>query len=427
MTFFARNDSRAVRAILAGCLASSLVFGAVVGETGQKVPRVQLGPRPFFLLDELQDGPLQEKLKRCAAQRALYRKSEFVIGHRGACLMFPEHSKESYIAAARQGAGILECDVTFTKDKELVCRHSQCDLHATTNILATPLAAKCQVPFQPAEFDAAGNLLRPATAKCCTSDLTLEEFKSLKAKMDGFNPRARTVEEYLQGTPSWRTELYGYGTLMTHKESIELFRALGVKMIPELKAPEVPMPFAGMSQEQYAQKLIDEYKEASIPPEQVFPQSFNLADILYWIEHEPEFGRQAVLLDGRYEDPSFHHADPSTWHPSMEELAAMGVRILAPPMWMLLALDASGRVVPSVYAERAKAAGLDLLTWTLERSDLRNGGTGDWYYQTIGEAIYTQGDMYLALDALARRVGIRGIFTDWPATVTFYANCMGLK
>ena len=25
------------------------------------------------------------------------------------------------------------------------------------------------------------------------------------------------------------------------------------------------------------------------------------------------------------------------------------------------------------------------------------------------------------------RSGILGIFTDWPATVTFYANCMGLK
>lgn len=403
--------------------AVATAVGAAEGEP--KMARVQLGVRPFFLLDELKDGPLKEKLKRCAAQRVLYRKTDFAIGHRGAALMFPEHSKESYIAAARQGAGIVECDVTFTKDKELVCRHSQCDLHTTTNILETPLAAKCQVPFQPAQFDADGNLIRPATAKCCTSDLTLEEFKTLKAKMDGFNPRARTVEEYLQGTPSWRSDLYGYGTVLSHKESIELFKALGVKMTPELKAPEVPMPFLGMTQEQYAQKLIDEYKEASVPPERVFPQSFNLADVLYWIQNEPEFGRQAIFLDGRYEDPSFDHTDPATWHPSMEELAGMGVRILAPPMWMLLALD-GGEIVPSLYAQRAKAAGLELITWTLERSDLRGGGTGQWYYQTIGEAIRNQGDLYLALDVLAQKVGIRSIFSDWPATVTFYANCMGL-
>ncbi len=389
--------------------------------------QIQLGPRPYFLVENMRPGDLKERLMRCAAQKIRFRKSEFVIGHRGACLMFPEHSKESYLAAARMGAGIVECDVTFTKDLELVCRHSQCDLHTTTNILATPLAAKCSQPFQPAQFDAQGNLIREASAKCCTSDITLEEFKTLKAKMDGYNPYARTVGEYLAGTPDWRTDLYGYGQVMTHKESIALFQALGVKMTPELKAPEVPMPFAGLTQEDYAQKLIDEYKEAKVPPEQVFPQSFNLQDILYWLAHEPAFGRQAIFLDSRYEDPSFRHDDPVSWRPSMEELAALGVKILAPPMWMLLALDANGQIVPSVYAERAKAAGLDLIAWTLERSDLRCGGAGQWYYQTVGEAIQIQGDLYLALDVLVRQVGVRGVFTDWPATVTFYANCMGLK
>ena len=31
------------------------------------------------------------------------------------------------------------------------------------------------------------------------------------------------------------------------------------------------------------------------------------------------------------------------------------------------------------------------------------------------------------LDVLARQVGIRGVFSDWAAPVTYYANCMGLK
>lgn len=35
--------------------------------------------------------------------------------------------------------------------------------------------------------------------------------------------------------------------------------------------------------------------------------------------------------------------------------------------------------------------------------------------------------MMLVLDVLARQVGIRGIFSDWPATVSFYANCTGLR
>jgi glycerophosphoryl diester phosphodiesterase len=31
------------------------------------------------------------------------------------------------------------------------------------------------------------------------------------------------------------------------------------------------------------------------------------------------------------------------------------------------------------------------------------------------------------IDVLAREVGVIGIFSDWPATTTFYANCMGLR
>lgn len=30
-------------------------------------------------------------------------------------------------------------------------------------------------------------------------------------------------------------------------------------------------------------------------------------------------------------------------------------------------------------------------------------------------------------DVLAQEVGVLGVFPDWPATVTYYANCKGLK
>jgi glycerophosphoryl diester phosphodiesterase len=331
------------------------------------------------------------------------------------------------MAAARMGAGILECDVTFTKDRELVCRHSQCDLHTTTNILEIPeLAAKCSQPFSPAEFDPqTGELVKKASAKCCTSDITLAEFRRLRGKMDGADPTATTVEDYVKGTPGWRTDLYtARGTLMTHAESIALFSALGVKMTPELKSPSVVMPYGeGYTQEAYAQHMIDEYKAAGIPPEHVFPQSFNLDDVLYWLKKAPRFGKQAVYLDGRYDDPQFDLTRPETWSPSMETLFESNVRIIAPPMWMLLALDAEGRIVPSLYAEKAKAAGLDIITWTLERSGPLAGG-GGWYYQSISAAIDSDGDMLEALHVLARDVGVLGVFSDWPATVTFYANCM---
>jgi glycerophosphoryl diester phosphodiesterase len=313
--------------------------------------------------------------------------------------------------------------VTFTKDRRLVCRHAQCDLHTTTDILGVPeLAAKCTTPFTPADPGAG----KEASAKCCTSDLTLAEFKRLHGKMDAYDPNATTVEAYLGGTPGWRTELYTPGTLMTHAESIALFKSLGVKFTPELKAPEVPMPFEGdYTQAAYAQQLIDEYKAAGVDPADVFAQSFNLEDVRYWVANEPEFGAQAIILDGRYGDEGFNHTDPATWSPTMAELAAGGVRIIAPPIWMLLALEGE-RIVPSTYAKAAKTAGLEIITWTLERSGSLKSG-GGWYYQSVADVIDNDGDMLEILDVLAKQVGIRGIFSDWPATVTYYANCMGLK
>jgi len=398
-------------------------------------PHVQLGPRPFYLVDKMEPSKLKTDLQQCT-ERPFFYQTDFSIGHRGGgTLQFPEHTKESHEAGARMGAGVLECDVTFTKDGELVCRHDQCDLHTTTNILLVPdLALKCSQPFVPATFDSSGKLMEPASALCCTSDLTLQEFKSLKGKMDAFNPNAQTPQEFQGGTANWRTDLYATGgTLLSHKDSIELIKSLGAKFTPELKGPnrnaklQVEEVFG--SQEGYAQAMINDYKEAHISPKHVFAQSFNLADILYWIQHEPEFGEQAVYLDD---------ANIPSELPTLAELqsyADKGVKIVAPPMWALLAVDDKGQIVPSEYAMNAKAVGLDIITWTLERSGriveevlpTRGTTSPSFYYQTTLDALNNDGDILTTLHALATKVGILGIFSDWSATVTFYANCMGLK
>ena len=394
-----------------------------LGNKGKGRIESQPGLRPHFLVDDMDSGKLKDKLASCQGEEL--RSSKFSIGHRGAPLQYPEHTLESYVAAARQGAGIVECDVTFTRDRELVCRHSQCDLHTTTNILQIPrLAAKCSQPFT--AYDPATGT--PASARCCTSDITLREFKSLRGKMDAANPRATTVDEYLseEASATWRTDLYSNrGTLLTHAESIWLFMKLGVGMTPELKAPSVAMPFEGdYTRQDYAQQMIDEYKRAGVEPKSVWAQSFDLEDIRYWIENEPQFGKQAVYLDSRvYDDSGF---EPTL--ADFEALKRGGIEIVGPPMFALLTLDADGNIVPSAYAELARAAGLDIITWTFERTDLRDGAqSGEFYYQSIADAINRDGDRYLALDVLAREVEVRGIFSDWPASVTYYANCMGLE
>ena len=382
----------------------------------RKKASVQVGPRPFWLVDDMDEGPLKERLQSCKVKK--FKPSDFSIGHRGAPLQFPEHTLESYVAAAKMGAGFLECDVAFTKDRELVCRHAQNDLHTTTNIVTIPeLNAKCTQPFVPADPEAG----TPAKAECRTSDITLAEFKTLEGKMDAFNAQATTPEEYVGGTADWRTDLYASrGTLLSHKESIELFKALGVKFTPELKTPVVDMPFEGdYSQQDYARQMIQDYKDAGVKPKHVWPQSFLLDDVLFWVNETPRFGRQAVFLDMDAPTPE------NTSLAYMEGLKAQGVNVLAPALWKMLTLDGHGEIVPSDYAENARSAGLDLIAWTVERSGpLGNGG--GWYYQTVTDAINNDGDVMNVIDVLAQDVGVIGIFSDWPATTTFYANCMGL-
>jgi glycerophosphoryl diester phosphodiesterase len=378
---------------------------------------VQLGPRPFYLVEGLDDSPLKTKLQQC--ESGPFYQSKFSVSHRGAPLEFPEHSHESYEAAHRMGAGIIECDVAFTKDGELVCRHSECDLHTTTNIVNTPLNASCTVPWT------AGG---PAP-KCCTSDVTLTEFKSLRAKMDASNPSATTPAGYLGGTPAWRTDLYTgrpAGNVVTLKEHIALMKQWGVSQTPELKggdAARIKAIFGG--QAQYAQKMIDTYKEAGIDPKKVFAQSFNIDDVLYWIKNEPAFGKQALYLDSI--DPSINI--PRLSNARLAELKAAGVQYISPPMYALLDVNAANEVVPSQYAIDIKAAGFKIIAWSFERVDLTKGaaGKGSYYqFDPQGKAIKKDSDMLKALDVLARQVGVDGLFSDWPGTVTYYANCMGL-
>ncbi len=409
-------------------IASVAAFG--LSAPGLQAMEVQLGPRPFYLLDRLSDGRLKDELQACADTTTRYEPSLFSIGHRGAPLHFPEHTEESYVAAARMGAGILECDVTFTKDAELVCRHAQCDLHTTTDIvLRDDLAAKCRVP---PEVDVqTGRLLNGPEIKCCASDITLAEFKSLNGKMDAADPEATTLEGYVGGTADFRSDLYTTrATVLSHAESIELFKRLGAGFTPELKGTDAEIGFgqSGLDRQSYARKMITEYLDAGIDPRRVWAQSFDLDDVLLWIEEFPAFGAQAVYLDGR--DVQELAATP----PPLSEFRALkesGVNIIAPPMPVLLSLGPDAILAPSTYAERARDAKLDIISWTTERSgriveDVLQGG-GSYYYQTTQEGLENDGDILRTIDALAQDVGIIGLFSDWAATTTFYANCKHVK
>jgi len=410
---------------LALAATALLGLGQQVDAASSKNPaakNVQLGPRPFFLVDNMDEGPLKEKLQSCSEMD--FKPTAFSIGHRGGgTMMIPEETLESMQAGPRMGAGVVECDVVFTKDKKLVCRHDMCDLHMTTNIVTIPeLNAKCTAPFQPADA-AAGT---KATANCCTSDITEAEFKSLCGTMEGVDNTATTPEAYIQGTPPYRTDLYATcGTVMTHKEYIALVDAMGLQFTPELKTPAVTMPFDGdnYTQEAYAMQMIDEYRSAGVSLKRVWPQSFLYSDVLYWIKNVPEIASQVVLLD---ESGDTRETFPDAVA-NLTTYSKAGVRIVAPPLYYLVKLNDEGKIVPSEYAIKAKKLGLRILTWSLERSGfLGDGSHGGYYYTSISNATNNDGDVFNLLHVLAQDVGVLGVFSDWSATVTYYANCFGL-
>lgn len=321
--------------------------------------KVSYDARPFYLINNMTDSPLKEKLLSCENNE--FAVTGFSIGHRGGgTLFFPEETVESTMAGARMGAGILECDVAFTSDRGLVCRHDQCDLHSTTDILLHPeLAAKCVVPFTPANDTA------PASATCCTSDITEAEFKSLCGKQDGFNASATNVKDFQHGTPNWRTDLYATcGTVMTLSSYITLVDSFPGhrNFTPELKTPPaayVTMPFNGYSQEQFARDMLNTFLDHGIAPERVWPQSFLPADVFQWIKEYPAFADQAVYLDEDGDTPETY----ITAYERLPELKAKGVKIIAPPFNYLLQLTSDNTtVVPSLYAIAARDAGLDIVT-----------------------------------------------------------------
>ncbi|KAI1810143.1 glycerophosphoryl diester phosphodiesterase family protein [Poronia punctata] len=411
--------SAVVTGAIVAAVAGASAIPAIRHGRREFPPRhIELGPRPEFLVNNMEEGELKDKLSSCLENEAVTTK--FSIGHRGGgILQFPEETVESHMAGIRMGAGIEECDVAFTKDLEFVCRHDQCDLHSTTNIVATELGAKCTTPFKPA------NGGKAATAKCCTSDITLAEFKTLCGKMEGFNKSATTPEDFLLGTPDWRTDLYSTcGTVLSHRDYIKLIDTEGLWFTTELKKPKVSMPFQGdYTLDKYRQQLVDEYVEAGIDPDRVFLQSFVFDDVTYWLENAPEFGKQAVLLDQMGDSP---HTIPEA-AANLTFYKDAGVRIVSPPLPYLVSVDEDGEYVPSVYAKTAKELGLDIITWSLERSGplVQAVEAGDYYYSTILNGTHRDGDMFKLLDVLGRQIGVLGVFSDWSATVTYYANCMG--
>ena len=57
--------------------------------------------------------------------------------------------------------------------------------------------------------------------------------------------------------------------------------------------------------------------------------------------------------------------------------------------------------MPSVYAKEARAAGLKIISWSLERSGPLNEG-GGYYYQSIKDVVDSDGKLYEVVDVVSK-------------------------
>jgi glycerophosphoryl diester phosphodiesterase len=55
-------------------------------------------------------------------RQGLQSHRPYVVAHRGASGLLPEHTVEAYLQAIEDGADFIECDIVVTKDLQLVCR-----------------------------------------------------------------------------------------------------------------------------------------------------------------------------------------------------------------------------------------------------------------------------------------------------------------
>ncbi|HET9948115.1 MAG TPA: glycerophosphodiester phosphodiesterase family protein [Longimicrobiales bacterium] len=135
------------------------------------------------------------------------RTRPILIAHRGASAYAPEHTREAYELALRQGADFLEPDLQVTRDGHLIALHDM-SLERTTNVREVFPDRWREVMEEDGP-----------TRRWYAVDFTLEEIRSLDAG-------------------SWFGPEFAGARVPTFEEVVEIARGRA-GVIPETKAPEV--------------------------------------------------------------------------------------------------------------------------------------------------------------------------------------------
>lgn len=336
-------------------------------------------------------------------------KPPLVIAHRGASGERPEHTLAAYQRAIDQGADFIEPDLVLTKDGVLIARHEPM-LDHTTDVASQ---------FSP-DRRSTRNLDGVPTTAYFASDFTLAELRTLRA----VQPNAARPQQF--------NGEFGIPTL---DEIIAVAKAAPrqVGIYPEIKHATFHAVELGFGRHTFEDKLLAQLHAAwgngrGAP---VFIQSFEVAPLQYLrtktklrlVQLVDAFD---VNADGSLQlqppfDRPFDFAvanDPRTFADLLTPAGLDFVRSYADAIgpWKPYlvrtvddGIDRTGDGVLTIHDRRvdgstgvtelAHARGLGVHTWTF-----RNDASGYGFADPLAEMAY-----YL-------RLGIDGVFTDFPAT-----------
>lgn len=197
------------------------------------------------------------------AFKTLSGNAPLVIGHRGASGSLPEHTLESYKAAIEQGADYVEPDLVLTRDGVMIARHEPM-LDSTTDVA---------IKF-PESRKTTRNVDGVPTTAYFASDFTLAEIRTLRA----VQARANRSQAY--------NGLFGIPTLdeviaLTKTEGSRLGRSVGI--YPEIKHSTFHADEVRFGANVFEDKLLTTLHAAygNVASAPVFIQSFEVSNLQY--------------------------------------------------------------------------------------------------------------------------------------------------
>jgi glycerophosphoryl diester phosphodiesterase len=339
---------------------------------------------------------------------AAWPPAQAVAAHRGASALRPEHTLAAYAQAIADGADIIEPDLVVTKDGVLVARHEN-EIGGTTDVSAIPLFAARRVTKTIDGIPVTGWF---------TEDFTLAELKTLRAR------------ERIPLNRPGNVAYDGQFQIPTLQEVIDLVKQESAKqnriigIYPETKHPTY-FKAIGLPMEKRLVDLLSAngYKGKAAA---VFIQSFEVAN-LKELRKLTDM-RIVQLIDNPKNPPAPNGAPRNAPYDFVaagskrtyaDLVTPAGLReiasyadVVAPYKEVIIPRTAANELgTPTTLVADAKAAGLQVHTWTLRPE---NPFLPVSMRKPDVASPSQRGDSVAEINAYLK-AGIDGFFTDDPA------------